>query len=101
MFDRGYFDLRRLYHITQIESYFVIREKDRLQYEVVKKQNTNHNADGILADQVIKLTGYTSPRKYPVELRRVVFYAVTLNRTFIYLTNNFEISAIQVALLYR
>lgn len=101
VFDRGYFDLRRLYHITQIESYFVIREKDRLQYEVVKEQNTNHNADGILADQVIKLTGYASPRKYPVELRRVVFYAVTLNRTFIYLTNNFEISATQVALLYK
>jgi len=101
VFDRGYFDLKRLYHITQIASYFVIREKGRLLYEVVKEQNTNYNADGILADQVIKFTGRASSMKYPVVLRRVVFYAEKLNRTFIYLTNNFEVSATQVALLYK
>nr|WP_294081926.1 IS4 family transposase [Proteiniphilum sp. UBA5384] len=65
VFDIGYFDLKRLNHITQIESYFVVREKSRLQYEVIKDQYTNHNADGILADQIIKLTGYASSRKYP------------------------------------
>ena len=101
VFDRGYFDLKRLNHITQIESYFVIREKSRLQYEVIKDQDTNHNADGILADQIIKLTGYASPRKYPGELRSVVYYAESLNHTYVYLTNNIEVSAYQVALLYK
>ena len=75
VFDRGYFDLKQLNHITQIESYFVIREKSRLQYEVIKNQNTSHNANGILADQIIKLTGYASSGKYPGELRRIVYYA--------------------------
>ena len=96
IFDRGYYDLKRLYHINQIDAYFVIREKSRLNYEVIKDNDTNHNFNGILSDQLIKLTGYASIKKYPKELRRIVFYAETLNRTFVYLTNNFEVSAQQI-----
>ena len=101
IFDRGYYDLKRLYHINQIDAYFVIREKSRLNYEVIKDNDTNHNFNGILSDQLIKLTGYASIKKYPEELRRIVFYAETLNRTFVYLTNNFEVSAQQITLLYK
>jgi IS4 transposase len=101
IFDRGYYDLKRLYHIDQIDAYFVIREKSRLNYEITKDNDTNHSCNGILSDQLIKLTGYASNKKYPDELRRVVFYAETLNRTFVYLTNNFEVSAQQIALLYK
>ena len=101
VFDRGYYDLKRLHHIDQIEAYFVIREKSRLNYEVTKENDTNHNSYGILSDQLIKLTGYASAKKYPDELRRIVFYAETLNRTFVYLTNNLEVSAQQIALLYK
>lgn len=39
IFDRGYFDLKRLYHIDQINAYFVMREKSRLNYEVVRDIN--------------------------------------------------------------
>jgi hypothetical protein len=101
IFDRGYYDLKRLYHINKIDAYFVIREKSRLNYEVIKDNDTNHNFNGILSDQLIKLTGYASIKKYPEELRRIVFYAETLNRTFVYLTNNFEVSAQQITLLYK
>jgi len=96
IFDRGYYDLKRLYHINKISAYFVIREKSGLNYKVIKDNDTNHNWDGILSDQLIQLTGYASAKKYPDELRRVVFYAETLNRTFVYLTNNVEISAEQI-----
>lgn len=101
IFDRGYYDLKRLYHINKISAYFVIREKSGLNYKVIKDNDTNHNWGGILSDQLIQLTGYASAKKYPDELRRVVFYAETLNRTFVYLTNNVEISAEQIALLYK
>ena len=101
IFDRGYYDLKRLFHINEISSYFVIRPKSRMRYKVIKDNNTKHNKGGILSDQEIELTAYTSNNKYPKKLRRVVYYAETLNRTFIYITNNFEISADQIALLYK
>ena len=101
IFDRGYYDLKRLFHINEISSYFVIRPKSRMRYKVIKDNNTKHNKGGILSEQEIELTAYTSNNKYPKKLRRVVYYAETLNRTFIYITNNFEISADQIALLYK
>jgi IS4 transposase len=72
-----------------------------MRYKVIKDNNTKHNKGGILSDQEIELTAYTSNNKYPKKLRRVVYYAEALNRTFIYITNNFEISADQIALLYK
>ena len=101
VFDRGYFDLKRLYHINEIEAYFVIRQRGNLQYEVVSESDTMHNADGILSDQIIRLTNYSTKQKYPAVLRRVAYYAADKNKTFIYLTNNMEITAVEVALLYK
>ena len=110
VFDRGYFDLKRLYHINEIEAYFVIRQRGNLQYQVISESDTMHNADGILSDQVIRLTNYFTRQKYPAVLRRVTYYAVLRrvtyyatdkNKTFVYLTNNMEIPATQVALLYK
>ena len=101
VFDRGYFDLKRLYHINEIEAYFVIRQRGNLQYEVINEGDTMHNADGVLSDQVIRLTNYLTKQKYTAVLRRVTYYATDKNKTFVYLTNNMEIPATQVALLYK
>ena len=101
VFDRGYFDLKRLYHINEIEAYFVIRQRGNLQYEVINEGDTMHNADGVLSDQIIRLTNYLTKQKYPAVLRCATFYAADKNKTFFYLTNNMEIPATQVALLYK
>ena len=101
VFDRGYFDLKRLYHINEIDAYFVIRQRGNLQYEIVSESDTKHNANGVLSDQVIRLTGYHTNKRYPAVLRRVTYYAADKNKTFFYLTNNMEIPATQVALLYK
>ena len=101
VFDRGYFDLKRLYHIHDIEAYFVIRQRGNLQYEVVMERDTSHNADGVLSDQIIRLTGYLTGKKYPATLRRITYYATDKNKTYVYLTNNMEMDATQTALLYK
>ena len=75
VFDRGYFDLKRLYHINEIEAYFVIRQRGNLQYEIINEGDTMHNAGGVLSDQVIRLTNYLTKQKYPAVLRRVTYYA--------------------------
>lgn len=101
VFDRGYFDLKRLYHINEIKAYFVIRQRGNLQYKVLKENDTNHNEKGILSDQLIKLTNYATSKKYPIALRRVTYYAEDKNKTYVYLTNNMDIPTDQVALLYK
>ncbi len=101
IFDRGYFDLARLFTINLIGSNFVIRERSNLKYEVVDGEALIESPDNILYDQTIRLTGQQTKERYTALLRRVGYYSVEHRRTFTYITNNFEISAKQVALLYK
>ena len=101
IFDRGYFDLARLFTVNIIGSNFIIRERGPLQYEIIDGEDLLESPDNILYDQTIRLTGQQTKKKYPNPLRRVGFYSIEHRRTFTYLTNNFEIKAKHVALLYK
>lgn len=101
IFDKGYYDLARLYRINIIDSYFVIRQKSHLNYEIVDGEDLLNTTDNVLLDQTIRLTGYQTKKKYPGTLRRIVYYAPELKRTFTFLTNNFVLKASDIALLYK
>lgn len=101
IFDKGYYDWTRLYNINTLQAFFIIREKDNILYEIVDGEEILDGKDNILFDQHIRLTGNQSKQKYPGELRRIGFYSEQYKRTFVYLTNNWEISAKDVAMLYK
>lgn len=101
IFDKGYYDLARLHTINTIGSWFVIRQKSHLKYEVIDGEELLDGADNVLLDQTIRLTGYQTQNKYPCVLRRIVYYAPDLKRTFTFLTNNISIKAKDVAMLYK
>jgi IS4 transposase len=101
IFDKGYYDLARLWTINTIGSYFIIRQKSHLKYEIVDGKELLDEEDNVLLDQTIRLAGYQIKTKYPSILRRIVYYAPDLRRTFTFLTNNFIIKAKDIALLYK
>ena len=101
IFDRGYFDLARLFKIDIIGSNFIIRERGKLQYEIIEGEDLLDSSDNIIYDQSIRLTGQQTIKKYPILLRRVGYYSIEHRRTFTYLTNNFYIKAKHIALLYK
>ncbi len=100
IFDRGYIDYTRLFKITQHSAFFVIRAKSNLQFNRMYSQKIDKSS-GVLCDQIGKLKGFYISKKYPDKIRRVKFHDDQTNRTFIYLTNNFDITSVQVALLYK
>jgi len=100
IFDRGYVDYERLYRITQLGSYFVIRSKKGMQFECSEHKNVDVST-GVLSDQVGSLVGFYNSKQYPEKLRKVVFYDVEMDRTFVYITNNLELPSEQIALLYK
>ena len=101
IFDRGYFDLARLFTINLIGSLFVIRERGQFQYKILEGKELLENPNNILCDQTIRLTGQLSVKKYPSILRRIVYYSNEHKRTFTYLTNSFASNAEHIALLYK
>jgi transposase len=101
VFDRGYFDLARLYAIHVSMAFFIIREKRRPEYEIVDGEELLDGEDNVLYDQTVRFTGKRNSSNYPASIRRIVYYAPDLYRTFTYYTNNFCLAAKDIALLYR
>ena len=101
IFDRAYMATKKLYIIEGAEAYFVVREKHKMSLEVIEDKEYNNPSSGIMADQIIRFKGHKTKKQYPNKLRRVVFYDYDDNRTFVFYTNNFEVTAEQVALLYK
>ena len=98
--DRGYIDFKRLYRIHFSKAFFVIRAKDNLNFKCVKS-NKKNKASGILADQLIRVLGFYASKDYPDKIRRIKFYDVDNDRILVFLTNNFELDANEIAKLYK
>ena len=99
IFDRGYNNFKELYRIQRMESFFVVRAKSNLQYKCVKwKRRFPKN---ILTDAEIELTVYKSRKDYPENLRLVRYYDEEQGREFMFLTNAMDLTAQQIADLYK
>lgn len=99
VFDRAYDDFKRLYHIHQIGAFFVIRAKDNIRYKITKwKRRMPKN---VLTDARIRLTGPFSSKRYPEEFRMIRYWDDEQKREFVFLTNAMDLSALEVANLYR
>lgn len=101
IFDRAYMDTEQLNIINTIGAYFVVREKRRMSYAVVEDKQYNNPNTGVMADQTIKFTGYKTKKQYKENIRRIVFYDHESNTTFVFYTNNFNMSAEDIALAYK
>jgi len=100
IFDKGYTDFDRFFQLHQKGAFFVIRAKDNLSYRRLYSRQVDKSL-GLKFDQTILLLTPKSSKDYPEKLRLVKYYDKELNKTFCFLTNNFEIDAITVALLYK
>ena len=98
--DRAYLDFERLYHMHQCLSYFVVREKRNFNFRRIYSNKVNKDK-GFKCDQIIKLTGFYTSKKYPEKLRRIKYYDQARDKTLVFITNNFIYSAEIIAQLYK
>ena len=98
--DRAYLDFERLYHMHQCLTYFVVREKRNFNYRRVYSRKVNKEK-GFKCDQIIKLTGFYTSKKYPEKLRRVKYYDKERDKNLVFITNNFKYDAEIIAKLYK
>lgn len=98
--DKGYVDFERLYKIHTADAFFVTRAKDNFAFKRIYSGAVDRTT-GVICDQVIRLKTYYAAKGYPEKLRRVKYYDKTTDRTYVFLTNNFNLPALTVALLYK
>ena len=100
LMDRGYLDFARLYHITTSGAFFVTRLKKKIKWKRVRSQPADKE-NGIICDQTIILECDKFYKNYPIHLRRVKYYDRELDKLLVFLTNNFSLSALTIAKLYK
>jgi transposase len=100
IFDRAYVDYLRLYQITKSTAYFVVRAKSNLKFKRMYSKKTDKST-GVIYDQTGKIDGFYTSKDYPEKIRKVKFFDAENKKTLIFLTNNFDLSAGQIALLYK
>ena len=98
--DRGYIDYERPFRINQSSAYFVVRAKDNLQFRRMYSNKVNKD-NGVLLDQIGKLTGFYVLKDYPEKLRRIKFYDEETDNDLEFLSNSFDITAEEIAQLYK
>ncbi len=98
--DKGYIDFKRLYKLHLKGSFFVTRAKDNMRFKRMYS-DTVDKTTGVLYDQIGRLETYYSMKDYPEKLRRVKYYDQNSDRTFIFITNNTDLKAEEIAMLYK
>ena len=101
LMDKAYVDFAALYRMQQAGAFFVTRAKSPLVYSVIGQNFNIDESTGLRTDRTIVLTGYKSKKLYPEVLRLVEFYVCEKDVLLVFLTNNFEVTALEVACLYQ
>ncbi|HEV8483093.1 MAG TPA: IS4 family transposase [Blastocatellia bacterium] len=98
--DKGYIDFLRLYSLHVALTFFVVRAKKDLRFRRQYSRPVDKST-GLRSDQTILLTGPKSQTLYPDPLRRVSYFAEDIDKYFVFLTNNFNVTALTIAELYH
>jgi hypothetical protein len=98
--DKGYTDFLRLYKIHKHGSFFVTRAKENLKFKRMYSRTVDKTT-GVQSDNIGKLMIYKSKKEYPEKLRRIKFYDSEHDKDLVFLTNNMDLEASEIAFLYK
>jgi hypothetical protein len=98
--DRAYVDFERLHVFHVGGAFFVTRTKQGIQL----RRRYSHPIDattGVRSDHTVVLASAASRKHYPDPLRRIHYHDAEQDRSLRFLTNNFDLPALTVCLLYK
>ena len=98
--DRAYVDFERLHVLQLSAAFFVVRAKKGVR---LRRRYSHPTPEGtaVLSDQTVVLATAASAKHYPDALRRIRYYDAGQDRRLVFLTNNFDLPALTIALLYK
>ena len=98
--DRAYVDFKRLHVFHRGGAFFVTRTKRGIRF----RRRYSHPIDAstsVRSDHTVVLASAASRQHYPDPLRRVHYHDAEQDRSLRFLTNNFDLPALTVCLLYK
>jgi len=98
--DKGYNDYAWYKQLTDKGIFFVTRLKTNAKYRTISRRSVLKNK-GLICDQTIEFTGTQTAKKCPVQLRRIGYRDAETGKRYVFLTNNFKLSAKTIADIYK
>src|ERR1700692_3844661 len=98
--DRGYVDFERLFRFTLSSAFFVTRTKKNVLLQRRYSHPVNKST-GVRSDQTVILIATGSVKAYPDALRRIRYVDAETRKRLTFLTNNFVLPALTIALIYK
>ncbi len=98
--DRGYNDYKWFKQLSDKGIFFVGRLKKNAALRVTERRKID-KSKGLTSDQTIEFTGYYASRDCPIVLRRVGYRDPDTGKHYIFITNNFALSARTIADIYK
>lgn len=100
-FDKGYVDYAQYEAFTQGSIWYVTRLKDNAAYEARNEYDLPEDApSAVLKDEQIVLY-YGEKKKEEHHARRIAYWDNENQRLFEFISNNFELTAEKIALIYK
>ena len=99
--DKAYVDFKALFRFHQAQAFWVSRPKENMKFETVEQMDISDVKSGVLEDSCIRVTGYNSSKLYPEAMRFVRVYDPDNDTIVDFISNNFEVSALEISNLYR
>ena len=99
--DKAYVDFKALYRFHKSGAFWVSRPKDNMRFDTVEQMEIPDAMSGIQEDSRIKVTGCKSAKLYPEDMRFIRIYDPDDDAFVDFISNNFEVSALEITNLYR
>lgn len=103
VFDKGYNNYKQYAKFIAQGIFFVTRQKDNAVYDIVLECLHDESTSSNILQETIIIQTYKDEQNntQTLKLRRIVWYDEKKQRSFDFITNNFELDAETIALLYK
>jgi len=98
--DKGYIDFTRFYRIHKAGAFYVTRAKQNFTFVRIMSRVVDTKT-GIKCDQTVRLKNTIVSLAYPENIRRVKYFDSETQKEFVFITKDFEITALEIARLYK
>ena len=99
-FDKAYINHKQFEAFTTRNIFYVTRQKTNADYVSMEEFELPDDSQHILKDERIEVTYKDNKEEIKQQMRRVAFFSDQYGKAFVYITNNFELTAVEIAAIY-
>jgi len=98
--DRGYTDYEWYKQLSDKGIFFVSRSKSNARVKIIERREVDRST-GLTSDQSIEFTGFYASKNCPISLRRIGYRDAETGKHYVFVTNNFKLSPLTIAKIYK